>query len=67
LVNADNYRTRIADAIGSPVVSLKAKVNVLNDAGEDDSLIGGNGTDWYFRALDDVIIGLASGEITDLL
>ncbi|MCX7397767.1 MAG: hypothetical protein NT138_08850 [Planctomycetales bacterium] len=66
-MNADNCRTLIADAIGSPVVSLKAKVNVLNDAGDDDSLIGGNGTDWYFRALDDVIIGLASGEITDVL
>jgi hypothetical protein len=48
-------------------VSLKAKTTVLNDAGEDDSLIGGTGTDWYFRALDDSITGLLAGESLDVL
>jgi len=64
------YATRIAAlraGTGSPAVSLKAKVNVLNDAGEDDQLNGGTGTDWYFRAVDDVITGLAAGEILDVL
>ena len=67
-VNA--YATRISNlraGVGAPAVSLKAKVNVLNDAGEDDSLVGGNGTDWYFRALDDVVTGLVTGEILDVL
>ena len=41
--------------------------DVLNDAGEDDSLAGGTGTDWYFRALDDAITGLFAGEIIDVL
>ena len=67
-VNA--YATQISNlraGVGAPAVSLKAKVNVLNDAGEDDSLVGGNGTDWYFRALDDVVTGLVTGEILDVL
>jgi len=46
---------------------LKAKVNVLNDVGEDDSLTGGIGTDWYLRALDDVITDLVAGELSDVL
>ena len=65
-----SYTTRIRNlraGVGSPVVSLKARVNVLNDAGEDDSLIGGNNSDWYFRALDDVIIGKVVGEVLDAL
>lgn len=49
------------------MVSLKAKTNVLNDAGEDDSLTGGTGTDWYFRALDDAITDLFAGELIDVL
>jgi Ca2+-binding RTX toxin-like protein len=68
--SANSYATRISNlraGVGSPAVSLKAKVNVLNDAGEDDSLVGGNGTDWYFRALDDVVTGLVTGEILDVL
>jgi ELWxxDGT repeat protein len=59
--------TRLRAGVGSPVVSLKAKLNVLNDAGDDDSLAGGTGSDWYFRALDDAITGLATGELIDLL
>jgi hypothetical protein len=49
------------------VVSLKAKVNVLNDVGEDDLLIGGADSDWYFRALDDLITDLVAGELIDVL
>ena len=69
-VSVNSYATRISNlraGLGAPAVSLKAKVNVLNDAGEDDSLVGGNGTDWYFQALDDVVTGLATGEILDVL
>jgi Ca2+-binding RTX toxin-like protein len=69
-VSVNSYATRISNlraGVGAPAVSLKAKVNVLNDAGEDDSLVGGNGTDWYFRALDDVVTGLATGEVLDIL
>ncbi len=69
------YATRIANlraGIGSPVVSLKGKAfvpnqNVLNDGGADDTLTGGIGDDWYFRALDDAITDLFAGEIIDLL
>ena len=80
IVNLQKFRTdwisglsyvprvaRLRAGVGSPVVSLKAKLNVLNDAGDDDSLTGGAGSDWYFRALDDAILGLASGELIDLL
>ena len=69
-VSGNAYATRISNlraGVGSPAVSLKAKVNVLNDAGAVDSLIGGNGTDWYFRALDDLVTGLVTGEILDIL
>jgi Ca2+-binding RTX toxin-like protein len=69
-VSVNSYTTRISNlraGVGSPAVSLKAKVNVVNDAGEDDSLVGGNGTDWYLRALDDVVTGLVTGEILDVL
>jgi ELWxxDGT repeat protein len=59
--------TRLRAGVGLPVVSLKAKLNVLNDAGDDDSLAGGTGSDWYLRALDDAITGLATGELIDLL
>ena len=69
-ISGNTYATRIANlraGVGSPAASLKAKTNVLNDAGEDDSLTGGTGTDWYFRAVDDVITDLINGEITDAL
>jgi Ca2+-binding RTX toxin-like protein len=64
------YGTRVANlraGVGSPAVSLKATVNVLNDGGEDDSLNGGPGTDWYFLAVDDVITDLFAGEIKDTI
>lgn len=69
-ISANTYTVRISNlraGVGSPAVSLKSRINVLNDGGEDDVLAGGTGTDWYFRALDDVISGLVSGEIIDLL
>jgi len=69
-VSVNSYATRISNlraGVGAPAVSLKAKVNVLNDTGEDDSLVGANGTDWYFRALDDVITGLVTDEVLDIL
>ncbi|MFO1001570.1 MAG: SdrD B-like domain-containing protein [Planctomycetaceae bacterium] len=68
--SADNYATRIGKlraGVGNPLVSLKAKNNVLNDAGEDDILTGGSGTDWYFRAVDDTITDLFAGETIDVL
>ena len=69
-VSVNSYATRITNlraGVGSPAVSLKAKVNVLNDAGEFDSLVGGNGTDWYFGVLYEVVTGLGTGEIRDVL
>ncbi len=68
--SGSTYATRVANlraGVGSPAVSLKAKVNVVTDAGEDDQLLGGTGTDWYFKAVDDVLSGLASGELIDVL
>ncbi len=69
-VSANTYAVRIANlraGVGSPVVSLKARTNVLNDAGEDDSLTGGSNSDWFFRAVDDVITDLFAGELIDVL
>ncbi len=69
-ISSNSYATRITNlraGVGSPVVSFKTKINVLNDAGEDDVLYGGAGTDWFFRALDDVINDLVTGELIDVL
>ncbi len=69
-ISTNDYATRIANlraGVGSPAVSLKTTIDVLNDAGEDDSLTGGANSDWYFRALDDVITDLFAGEIQDVL
>ena len=69
-ISASPYATRIANlrsGVGVSGASLKAKVNVLNDAAAIDTLTGGGGTDWYFRALDDVITDLLAGESLDVL
>jgi hypothetical protein len=69
-LSANAYATRVTNlraGVGSPLVSLKAKVNVLNDAGEDDILTGGANSDWYFRAVDDAITDLFAGELIDVL
>ena len=64
------YATRVANirsGVGASNASLKATVNVLNDAGEVDSLTGNAGDDWYFKALDDVITDLLGSELVDAL
>jgi Ca2+-binding RTX toxin-like protein len=69
-ISGNAYATRITNlraGVGSPLVSLKAKINVLNDAGEDDVMVGGGNADWFFRALDDVITDLVAGELIDVL
>jgi Ca2+-binding RTX toxin-like protein len=69
-ISPDAYETRVASlraGAGSPEVSLKSTINVLNDAGDDDNLVGGTETDWFFRALDDVIADLLTGEVFDVL
>lgn len=68
--SAQAYATRVANlrtGVSSPIVSLRAKLNVLNDAGEDDVLTGGSGTDWFLKALDDTITDLFAGELVDAL
>ena len=69
-ISAAPYAARITNlraGVGNPLVSLKATINVLNDGGEADVMTGGTDTDWFFRALDDVITDLVAGEILDLL
>ncbi len=69
-ISGNSYATRITNlrtGVGSPPVSLKAKINVLTDGGEDDVMVGGGGSDCFFRALDDVITGLVTGELIDVL
>jgi len=67
-ITAQPYATRVSNLrSGAGGVSLKAKINVLNDAGEDDVLTGNGGTDWYFKALDDVITDLLAGGSIDVL
>ena len=69
-ISGNAYGTRVTNlraGVGSPLVSLKAKINVLNDAGEDDVMVGGGNPDWFFRALDDVITDLVGGELIDVL
>jgi len=62
-IRVGNLRT----GVSVPVVALTAGSTVLDDAGADDSLTGGLGNDWYFRAVDDAITDLAIGELVDLL
>ncbi|MEJ7595030.1 MAG: M10 family metallopeptidase C-terminal domain-containing protein, partial [Planctomycetaceae bacterium] len=69
-ISAATYAERVATlraGTGTPVASLKAEINVLDDAGADDTLTGNAGEDWYFRAIDDVITDLVSGEDVDML
>ena len=68
--SANSYSTRITNlrtGVGPSNSSLKATVNVLNDAGEDDVLTGGTETDWHFAAVDDVINDLFVGEVLERL
>jgi hypothetical protein len=69
-ISGNAYATRITNlrtGVGSPLFSLKATINVFNDGGEDDVIVGGGDSDWYFRALDDVITDLVAGELIDVL
>ncbi len=69
-ISATSYAIRVATlraGTGTPVASLKAQINVLDDAGADDTLTGNAGEDWYFRAIDDVITDLGAGEDVDML
>jgi len=71
-ISANLYATRITNlraGVGPSVASLKAKVTVTNDAtsGSVDTMTGGTGEDWFFKALDDVITDLFAGEVLDLL
>jgi Ca2+-binding RTX toxin-like protein len=69
-VSGASYATRVdnlRNGVGSPTVSLKARVNVLDDSGDVDSLTGGSGSDWYFKAIDEVIADLAIEELVDAL
>ena len=68
--SANSYTARITNlrtGVGPSNTSLKATINVFNDAGEDDVLTGGTEADWYFAAVDDLINDLFVGEIIDLL
>jgi ELWxxDGT repeat protein len=67
-----SYATRVANlrvGVGASGASLKKRLTVVNDGGEDDSLTGGGGIDWYFSAPDDVLadISSGSGELNDAL
>ncbi|MBL8817101.1 MAG: hypothetical protein JNL58_13820 [Planctomyces sp.] len=70
-ISANAYSTRISNlraGVGSSTNSLKAKVTVRNDSvGSVDSLTGGTGDDWFFKALDDVLTDLFAGETVDAL
>jgi Ca2+-binding RTX toxin-like protein len=68
--SAKSYTHRVSSlrtGVGSPLVSLRSKAYVLNDANESDSLTGGIGTDWYFRAVDDAVTDLFAGEAIEVL
>jgi hypothetical protein len=46
---------------------LRPMLDVLNDSGQVDLLTGGEGTDWYQKATDDVIADLLAEETLDSL
>jgi len=69
-LSPDLYAQRVSNlraGVGAPTVSLKAKTNVLKDTNPADSLTGAGGTDWFFKAVDDVITDLLASEQLHLL
>jgi len=69
-ISSNSYATRLTNlrnGVGSPVVSLKARTNVLNDMATVDRLFGGGDRNWFFRASDDVLGELISGESIEVL
>lgn len=68
--SAGDYITRVTQlraGVGGTSAALKAKVTVINDAGDDDLLTGGTGEDWFLKAADDLITDLLLGELLDVL
>ena len=69
-LSPDTYVARVANlrtGDGPYGAFLKAGITVLDDAMAEDSLLGGAGMDWFFKALDDLIVDLLPGETLDLL
>ena len=69
-ISPNTYANRVSNlrtGVGASTTSLKAKLNVLDDTANIDTMTGGAGTDWYFRALDDVITDLLAAESVDVL
>jgi Ca2+-binding RTX toxin-like protein len=69
-LSTNSYPTRITNlraGVGASLASLQAGISVLDDGADADTLTGNSGTDWYFRALDDIISDLFAGEFEDLL
>ncbi len=56
----------IRTGVGANLSTLQAGINVLDDS-LLDTLIGGLGQDWYFKALNDVISDLFINEVVDPL
>lgn len=69
-ISGESYATRVTKLrrdSGLPSVSLKAGINVLDEAGHLDSLTGGTGRDWIFKAVDDRMTDLVFSEILEFL
>jgi hypothetical protein len=65
--SGNNYTTRTTNLRnGINGVQLKAGLTVFNDA-LSDSLTGGSGADWLFKAIDDVFADPEFGEIFETL
>ena len=64
-----SFATRISNirsGVGVSLASLKATINVLDDAATD-TLTGATELDWYFKALDEAITDLFVDEAFDSL
>jgi Ca2+-binding RTX toxin-like protein len=59
--------TQLSTGTGSPAVSLRARINVLNEPAEVDLMTGSTGTDWFFAAFDDVVQDRTLSELLDSL
>ncbi len=69
-ISGRSYAARVANiraGVGAPPVALQAQTNVLTDGPNVDELFGGLGQDWFFLALNDVLMDLEAGELQDQL
>jgi Ca2+-binding RTX toxin-like protein len=69
-ISPNSYGNRVLSlrtGVGASAASLKAKLNVTDDAGAIDTLTGEAATDWYFSAVNDVIEDLLATESVDAL